>query len=125
MAAIDLNAVIRDLVVAEIEQTLEPYRNVLDRLGNLMGAAPAAAPAAPRAARRPARRGRGRGRAAAAEGKGDASTFGIGQTVRYRQGRGLFEATVSKIDVAAGVLTLQRKSDGKVVSRPASKVIAS
>ena len=44
------------------------------------------------------------------------------EIVRYRQGRGFFEARIVRFDSATKTLTLERLSDGQRVMRPASKV---
>lgn len=51
-----------------------------------------------------------------------AGRFSVGQEVRYRQGRGVFNATVYEINSNTGVIVLKRNQDGKIVERPASKV---
>ncbi len=126
---VDLDSAIRSLVAEEVEKTLAPYRDVLERFSRAIGDAPvrrgpgrpprnvsAPAPAAPK--RRRARRAAGAGE------KGDVSKFTEGQDVKYRQGRGEFEATITRIDREKNVLTLARKSDGKKVERPPAKVYA-
>jgi transcriptional regulator with XRE-family HTH domain len=52
-----------------------------------------------------------------------ASEFIEGETVQYRQGRGVFAATVVEINAKSGVVTLERMSDLKKVVRPAAKVV--
>lgn len=47
-----------------------------------------------------------------------------GQTVRYIQGRGSFEATIGAVDVKTGLVRLTRAKDGKAVERLASKLSA-
>ncbi|HTP30287.1 MAG TPA: hypothetical protein VMK12_32105 [Anaeromyxobacteraceae bacterium] len=123
MATMNLDVAIRELVVAEIERALDPYRDMFGRLGRFLGTQKAAAALEPRSLRRPGRRG-GRRSAGLANGKGEVSAFTLGQKVRYRQGRGAFEALVTKIDPAGNALTLQRISDSKIVVRPPSKVMA-
>jgi len=44
------------------------------------------------------------------------------EIVRYRQGRGSFEARIVRFDSETKMLTLERLSDGLRVLRPASKV---
>ena len=44
----------------------------------------------------------------------------VGQSVRYRQGRGTFEARVAEL--AGDVAFIERLSDGKRVQRPISKL---
>ncbi len=144
MRETDLNAILRDLISEEVSSTLQPYLSLLERMAAFVGAAPVAAakpqrrgraaaiavaapaeaPARGRGGRRGARRGAGRrgpGRAPRAAG-GDISRFQEGQLVRYRQGRGEFEATVIGIDTDRNVLVIQRTSDDKRVERPADKV---
>ena len=128
MKDLDLNAAIRDIVSAEIEEALAPHLALLARMSAFIGESPARrGPGRPRntaVAAPVARRGRrpkGAGRKAAA-GAGDASKFKDGQKVRYRQGRGEFEASVIGIDTETNIVTVQRTTDGKKVKRPASKV---
>jgi hypothetical protein len=124
----DLNSAIATIVAAEVARSLEPYRHVLERVEAFIGGAPRRGPGRPRknpvpvmavppVAARTRRRRRGRPAAG-----GDVSKFADGQTVRYRQGRGEFEATVISIDKQRNVLTLRRVSDKKEVDRPPSKV---
>lgn len=122
----DLNEVVRQMVADEVERVLGPYQGTLSRLSAVFGGGEVM-PAARRAraggnvAQAPVRR-RAPGRRGGGAGKGDASAFSEGQKVRYKQGRGEFDATVTKIDAGNNVLTLQRVSDGKKVDRPAAKV---
>lgn len=44
------------------------------------------------------------------------------EIVRYRQGRGTFEARIVSFDRETKMITLERLSDGKRVERPSSKV---
>jgi hypothetical protein len=90
----------------------------------------------PEAAPKPTRAGpaskksRGRPRAAGRTAPAAASSpspetpvsFAVGQEVRYKQGRGAFNATVKAVDENAKTLTLARVSDGKQVVRPFDKV---
>lgn len=57
-------------------------------------------------------------------GRGEAGSFRAGQAVKYRQGRGEFEATVVVFDSDKGTVSLKRNKDGKKVVRPISKVYA-
>lgn len=78
-----------------------------------------AGPAEARAVRRKAARGRRTRR----EAQGPTTALPeVGATVRYRQGRGEFEAKVVRVDARAGVVTLERVSDGKRVTRPLEKL---
>jgi sRNA-binding protein len=121
MPNVDLNAAIRKLVAAEVDRTLEPYQQMLERLVQLLGQKPARrGPGRPPKAAG-ARRGR-KARKARKGGKGDASRFREGQVVKYRQGRGEFEATVLAVDVENNSVKLERKKDGKKVERPATKI---
>ena len=120
MAKADLNTAIRNLVVTEVESILEPYRGLLERMAGFFGSAPAS-----RGPGRPPRaegRGRPARRAARSANMGDASKFKVGQAVRYRQGRGEFEATITAVDVEGGMVSIERTSDGKKLDRPASKI---
>lgn len=47
-----------------------------------------------------------------------------GAIVRYRQGRGTFEAEVIRVDQVSQMATLQRTLDGKRVLRPLDRVYA-
>ncbi|NVJ18872.1 PspA [Myxococcus sp. AM010] len=49
-------------------------------------------------------------------------SFAVGQEVRYKQGRGAFNATVKAVDEKAKTVTVARVSDGKQVVRPFDKV---
>lgn len=125
MANVDMNEVVRQMVADEVEKVLGPYRATIERLGNAFGmsAAPARArrgPGGPAAAPRAAR---GAGRAPRIA-PGDASKFKEGQSVKYKQGRGEFVASVEKVDTEGNMLTLKREKDGKKVQRPAGKVYA-
>jgi len=118
MANVDLNAAIRNLVSEEVERTLEPYRTLLDRMAGLFGKQPERAG---RASRLAGRLG-ARAERAPRSGGGDASRFREGQTVRYKQGRGIFDAVVEAVDIERNLLTLARTKDNKKVERPADKV---
>jgi sRNA-binding protein len=127
MANVDLNSAIRNLVSAEVEKTLQPYRQMLERFAQAIGSAPAArGPGRPRkvaAEAAPARRGGRKARKAVAVA-GDAAKFSEGQSVRYKQGRGEFEAKVVSVDKETNIVTVERAKDGKVVARPAAKIYA-
>jgi hypothetical protein len=122
MPPIDFNDAVRAAVADEIDRVLGPHMETLKRLSNAFGTGPdgrerRAAGPGPRRRGRPARRG-------AIGGRGDASKFKEGQKVRFKQGRGEFDATVTAIDGSTNTLTLKRDKDGKRVERPASKVYA-
>jgi hypothetical protein len=124
--SLDLNDAIRSLVANEVEAALGPHREALARISAFLGIA---SPASGRAANRlrgPGRRAAGgrRGAPRRAVGRGDASKFKEGQEVRYRQGRGEFEAKVIRIDGDTNTVVLERAKDKKRVERPASKVYA-
>src|SRR5690606_38481619 len=116
-----------------VEKALSPYLDVLDRVSRFLGETPVrrgagrprstAAAGTAAAPKRRTRRGRRRAGAAAAD-KGDVSQFTEGQQVKYRQGRGEFEATIAQIDRENSVLILERKGDKKRVQRPPAKVYA-
>jgi hypothetical protein len=131
---IDLNAAIADLVAAEVNAKLEPYRAILNRMAAFVGAAPAhrgpgrprkteAAAAAPAPASRK-RRGRRTYRVSKKAALRAAKNLTEGQKVSYKQGRGSFEAKVVSIDSEKGTVTVERIKDGKKVTRPAAKVTA-
>ncbi|GEL74887.1 PspA [Myxococcus virescens] len=88
---------------------------------------PEAAPKPTRAGPAP-QKSRGRPRAAgrtataAALSPETPVSFAVGQEVRYKQGRGAFNATVKAVDEKAKTLTVARVSDGKQVVRPFDKV---
>jgi hypothetical protein len=109
----DFSNVVRQIVADEIEATLAPYRDLLDQLIALQGGG--------------RRRGRPPGRSvgprkAATPTPPAAKNLKKGTKVRYRQGRGEFEAEVIKLDEARGVVTLLRSKDSKKIKRPAAKV---
>jgi len=52
-----------------------------------------------------------------------ASALSEGQRVRYRQGRGNFEATVVQVRSETNSVVIERLMDGKRVVRPATKVM--
>ena len=123
MPPIDFNDAVRAAVADEVERVLGPHLDVLRRLSSAFGTGGdgrvrRTAVAGPR------RRGRPGRRAGGVSGRGDASKFKEGQKVRFKQGRGEFEATVTSIDSNTNTLTLKRDRDGKRVERPASKVYA-
>jgi len=122
MPPIDFNDAVRAAVADEVERVLGPHLDVLRRLSSAFGTGgDSRERRGPTAV--PRRRGRP-GRRAQAGGRGDASKFKEGQKVRFKQGRGQFEATVTAIDGNTNTLTLKRDKDGKRVERPASKVYA-
>ncbi len=49
-------------------------------------------------------------------------SFAVGQEVRYKQGRGAFNAKVKAVDEKAKTVKVERVSDGKQVARPFDKV---
>jgi len=121
MANVDLNAAIRNLVAAEVEKTLEPYRELLERMESFVrGEAPKRGPGRPPKAAGAKKPGRKPGKRAKAQG--DASKFQVGQAVKYKQGRGEFDATVTGVDVEANTVQIERSKDGKKLTRPAGKV---
>jgi hypothetical protein len=122
MPPIDFNDAVRSAVADEVERVLGPHLDVLRRLSSAFGSGGdgrvrRSATAAPRRRGRPGRRPQ-------IGGRGDASKFKEGQKVRFKQGRGEFDATVAAIDGNTNTLTLKRDKDGKRVERPASKVYA-
>lgn len=110
------------LVNKGVAKALSPYRDAIIALAELVrSAAPDAQEKRPAATR--AKRASAEPRVV--KGAVEASKqFSVGQKVRYRQGRGEFEATVEVNDQNAGELVLNRVSDGKIVRRPATKVTA-
>ncbi|QQR46213.1 MULTISPECIES: PspA [Myxococcus] len=92
---------------------------------------PEAAPKPTRAGPAP-RKSRGRPRAAGRTATAAAPSaspspeapvsFAVGQEVRYKQGRGAFNAKVKAVDEKAKTVTVARVSDGKQVVRPFDKV---
>ncbi len=125
MANVDLNDAISSLVASEVERVLQPYRGVLERMAEFAGVStvvkrgPGRPPASAAAATTTVAR---RSRRPVREMGGDVSDFREGQSVQYKQGRGIFDATVLSVNVESGMLMLQRSKDGKKVERPASKV---
>jgi hypothetical protein len=63
-----------------------------------------------------------KGKRKASSIKSHIDAFQIGQEVRYKRGKGLFEAKV--IAIAGDVVTLERTVDGKQETRLASKIVA-
>lgn len=110
----DLKKLIAGIVAQEIDSALTPYRAVLEDLVSMLGGK--------RGPGRP--RGHRTSSATRSTDRGDASTFQVGQAVSYKQGRGDFEATVVSVELDTNTVTVQRDSDGKEVSRPASKISA-
>ncbi len=125
---VDLADAIRAIVSDEVNQAIAPYRKTLDALAAIGGGVrrgPGRPPGSKSKRARPAARRRGRPPGARkAAGGGDASKFSAGQAVRYKQGRGEFEAKVVKIDTASNRVTIERAMDGKKVVRPADKLYA-
>ena len=92
----NFDAAIRNLVGEEIERSLVPYRELLSQIADFVGLPGRRGPGRPpKALAAPAGRKR---RGARRAGKGDASKFKEGQAVQYKQGRGVFDATVISID---------------------------
>ena len=120
---VNVNTVIRSVVAAEVKAVLEPYRNVLERMAAFIGAPARRGPGRPRktplAAASPRRGGRRPKNPARA-----AKKLSEGQAVQYKQGRGTFDARITKVDAATGAIHLERVKDGKKVVRPAHKVLA-
>ncbi len=128
MPNVDLNSAIASVVSDEVARALAPYQNVLDRLSRMVGIAPApvSKPALrkrgrpPKAVPTPGRRAM---RAAANhDGAGEFSKFAEGQMVKYKQGKGTFDARVIGLNPSQGTVLLQRTSDGKKVERLASRI---
>jgi hypothetical protein len=121
----DLNAAVRAIVADEVRTALAPYRHLLDHLAAFLEQRPA-----PQRAGRPrqgprvaARAGGGRRRKAGKTGP-LVHDFAEGQTVRYRQGSGVFDAKIVGIEPESGTLLLARVSDGHEVLRPVAKVLS-
>jgi hypothetical protein len=121
MARFDLNAMIRSMVASEVERQLAPYRDVLDGMSTLAGQGAGRRPGRPRR-NELAAEGVSPARRARKAAKGSAERFHEGQLVRYKQGRGEFEAKILKVDLDNDALTIERTSDKKQVVRPADKV---
>ena len=102
----NLEAAIRAIVSEEVSRALAPYQSALKALATLSGG----------------RRGPGRPKGSRNHAKGDASKFSVGHAVRYKQGRGEFEAKVVRVDVEANSVTVERVKDGKKVTRPAGLI---
>ncbi|HEX4934412.1 MAG TPA: hypothetical protein VFV33_14585 [Gemmatimonadaceae bacterium] len=47
----------------------------------------------------------------------------VGAPVRYRQGRGAFDATVLSVDAERSIATVKRTTDGREVIRPFAKLM--
>lgn len=109
-----LKAMIKD----EVESQLKQYKDMMEKLAQKVPAA-----SAPKAAK--ADRPRRAVKAVISDAALAAVVqYKIDQVVSYKQGRGAFNAKVIGIDVAKGMLKVQRIGDGKVVDRPADKVYA-
>lgn len=108
------------LVNKGVAKALEPYSEAIIALAKLVRSAEPEAQEerteAPRAKRKAAEPRIYKDAVEAAK------NFSVGQKVRYRQGRGEFEATVEEVNQNRGELVLKRVTDGKIVERPASKV---
>lgn len=125
MAKLDMSAVIRAIVAEEVKAQLAPYADVLVDLQKLVGNdIPRRGPGRPAAARaeRPRRAPRADKALVSEAAKAEVKRYQEGQLVRYKQGRGEFEATIIGIDLEMGMLKLERTSDKKQVARPADKV---
>lgn len=106
------------LVAKGVAKALEPHRDAILALAKLVNEAEPDAPE-----KRPAVRKKEATEPRVVKGAVEAAgQFSVGQKVHYRQGRGIFEATVEEINSNTGELALKRIADGKIVSRPAVKV---
>jgi sRNA-binding protein len=114
----EIEAALRRLVTEGVRDALEPYKKVLKGLAASLDRAsrrtPGRQPKAVRSRSLPRRHPRSALKAADA--------LKVGQAVRYRQGRGSFEATIIDIDEATGLVRLERAKDGKKVERPSHKL---
>lgn len=128
MAKMDMSAVIRAIVAEEVKTQLAPYADVLVDLQKLVGTDMTVRrgpgrPTAPRADKPRRAAARGDKPALVSEAaKTEVLKYQEGQQVRYKQGRGEFEAIIVGIDAEMGMLKLERTSDKKQVARPADKV---
>lgn len=124
MAKMDMSAVIRAIVAEEVKAQLAPYADVLGDLQRLVGTEmPRRGPGRPTArAEKPRRAPRADKAMVSEAAKAAVGRYQDGQLVRYKQGRGEFEATIVGIDSEMGLLKLERTSDKKQVARPADKV---
>ena len=115
----DFDAVVRGFVAEELEKRLAPYHKLLSRLEQARAAVPLKrGPGRPRRADLETVAAIVTGRRASPAAR---RSFKAGDVVHYRQGRGSFEAFVVRTD-AKGHLVVERVSDGKRVTRPASKL---
>ena len=124
MAKMDMSAVIRAIVAEEVKAQLAPYADVLGDLQKLVGTdIPRRGPGRPVArAEKPRRTPRADKAMVSDAAKEAVKNYREDQLVRYKQGRGEFEAKVIGIDLEMGMLKLERTSDKKQVARPADKV---
>lgn len=122
MAKFDLEARIRALVAEEVKHQLEPYRDMLKEIADFVGGEARRRPGRPPRAAAPGAPARAPARRSARAGGVDASRFHEGQLVRYKQGRGEFEAKVIAVDTKANLVTIERTTDKKHVERPAGKI---
>lgn len=116
----EMNEQFEALVNKAVAAALAPHKEAILAIADLvMGAQPAAQEerTATKSTRKAAEPRVVKGAVEAAK------NFSVGQKVRYRQGRGEFDAVVDEIRSGTGILILRREQDGKRVGRPASKVI--
>ena len=109
----DLNDAVRTIVREEVARALAPYRVLLDRLSVLTGGA-RRGPGRPPGSGRKAAGSRRRGRKAPSGKPG--RKWAAGARVRYKQGRGTFDAEVVSQDDSGRVM-VRRLADGKEVER--------
>ena len=124
MAKMDLSAVLRVIVAEEVKAQLAPYADVLGDLQKLVGTdVPRRGPGRPTArVEKPRRAPRADKNIVSDAAKEAVARYQDGPRVRYKQGRGEFEAMIVGIDAEMGLLKLERTSDKKQVARPADKV---
>ena len=129
MRETDFVEVVEQMVAEELALRLAPYRKLLSRLDEAKAIVkPRKGPGRPPRAEleklealltggRIARGPKGPGRPAKA-----ARSFKPGNVVKYRQGRGTFEAFVIRTE-PDGDVVVERIADGKRVKRPAAKLL--
>ncbi|HEY3447361.1 MAG TPA: hypothetical protein VGK67_13400 [Myxococcales bacterium] len=133
MRETDFAQVVEEMVAEELSLRLEPFKKLLQRLDEARSVVqPRKGPGRPPRAEiekleailtggRIAR-GAKRAPAAAARPARASRSLKPGDVVKYRQGRGTFDAFVIRSE-PGGDVVVERISDGKRVKRPAAKLV--
>ena len=117
---------VQAFVQSEVVSVLGTYRNALDRAASLIAQARANVDRRRNelVAARTAHPFAEHKERARRHGNGDEARLRVGQVVSYRQGAGTFEARVVELGPTGRVM-IERRADGKRLTRPASKLIVS